>query len=559
MDVFSTYPHQGRMLRVLAGLLIAVPILMGAPAVAASRQNASALALTPPMGWNDWAHYQCNINAHTILSNARELVHLGLAKHGYDTVTIDDCWMQKRRDANGNLQPNRKLFPHGIKAVATAVHALGLKFGIYEDAGYATCGGFAGSGVPKGGGKAHFLQDATLFASWGVDYLKLDGCNVYVSKGETKEEAYRRAYAAERKALDASGRPIVFLESAPAYFMRTPQWYSVLHWAGSYGQLWREGTDVETYDAKNPDRNRFHSVMWNYAYNLPLGRFQGPGNWNDADFIIGGDAGMTIAETRSQVALWSMMSSPLILSSNLSKLSPQAVATLSNSSIIAVDQDKLGRMATLVTRTPAKDVLLKPLADGDYAVAVFNHSPGAIQTDLRPSDLGFSGVGGCHWTARNLWTGQTMKSHTSLRARIASQDTVIWRVDPSSACGKATRTGEIVSTTSGTYRKFDGYAQCLSSTGDTQACGGTSAETWTYSSAGTLESGGRCLADKNGKPTMQKCSSQASERWRYTVVGNLVSAGDECLTSADLGTKAGRMTLQHCKKNQLNQIWSLPN
>ncbi|MDE3180087.1 MAG: glycoside hydrolase family 27 protein, partial [Acidobacteriota bacterium] len=168
------------------------------------------LAATPPMGWNDWAHYQCGYTADTILSNARALVSTGLAARGYDTVTIDDCWMRKDRNASGNLQANPERFPHGMKPVAQAIHAMGLKFGIYEDAGYATCGGFAGSGQPKGGGKDHFRQDARLFASWGVDYLKLDGCNVYVPKGGSAEKAYRRAYAAESAALKSSGRQIVF-------------------------------------------------------------------------------------------------------------------------------------------------------------------------------------------------------------------------------------------------------------------------------------------------------------------------------------------------------------
>ncbi len=170
------------------------------------------------MGWNDWAHYQCNFNSQTILSNAKALVKTGLAARGYNTVTIDDCWMQKNRDASGNLQIDRTRFPQGVKPVGDAIHALGLKFGIYEDAGYATCGKFAGSGVPKGGGNDHFLQDAKLFASWGVDYLKLDGCNVYVPKGESMDGAYRKAYAAQHAALNAVGRPIVFSESAPAYF-----------------------------------------------------------------------------------------------------------------------------------------------------------------------------------------------------------------------------------------------------------------------------------------------------------------------------------------------------
>jgi alpha-galactosidase len=264
--------------------------------------TAGGLAATPPMGWNDWAHYQCDYTAATILANARALVRTGLAARGYDTVTIDDCWMLKTRDSQGDLQPDPRLFPQGMKPVAAAVHALGLKFGIYEDAGSETCGRFDGSGEPQGGGQAHFLADARLFASWGVDYLKLDGCNVYVPKGESENDAYRAAYRAESDALAQVGRPIAFSESAPAYFQGQPSWYDVLGWVRGYGQLWREGTDMANYHGKTT-HERFASVLWNYSYNLPLGRFQTPGNWDDPDFIIGGDTGMTLGKPQSAGAV----------------------------------------------------------------------------------------------------------------------------------------------------------------------------------------------------------------------------------------------------------------
>ncbi|HEY6455961.1 MAG TPA: glycoside hydrolase family 27 protein, partial [Steroidobacteraceae bacterium] len=303
---------------------VVLPCLAAWTGSDARAATAVRLAATPPMGWNDWAHYQCDYTAADIVANARALVRTGLAARGYDTVTIDDCWMLQARDSQGNLQADPGRFPQGMQPVAAAVHALGLKFGIYEDAGSETCGRFAGSGEPQGGGKAHFLADARLFASWGVDYLKLDGCNLYVRKGQSENDAYRAAYRAEHSALTQVGRPIVFSESAPAYFQGQPGWYDVLSWVRSYGQLWREGTDMANYHAhaKNPPRSRFASVLWNYSYNLPLGRFQTPGNWNDPDFIIGGDAGMTLAESRSQLALWAMMSAPLILSSDVARLTP---------------------------------------------------------------------------------------------------------------------------------------------------------------------------------------------------------------------------------------------
>lgn len=511
------------------------------------------LAVVPPMGWNDWAHYQCHYDHMTIVSNAQALVKTGLAKRGYNTVTIDDCWMQKDRDSDGNLQPDPTRFPHGIKPVADAVHGLGLKFGIYEDAGSQTCGRFAGSGRPQGGGKDHFLQDTKLFASWGVDYLKLDGCNVYVAPGESRVDAYRAAYQAESAAIKAVGRPIVFSESAPAYFQGRPEWYDVLSWVGHYGELWREGSDVANYHASNPDRPRFHSVLWNYAYNLPLGRFQKPGNWNDADFIIGGDPGLTLAETRSQLALWSMMSAPLILSSDISKLSAEAIAILGNEAVIAVDQDPLGRTANLVRRGTALDVLFKPLSDGSYAVAVLNRGATPQHLKLHPADLGFHGKRACRLEARNLWSGDQDAS-SALQAEVGPHDTAIWTVRAASSCGTPLRFGTITITAPGRHRAFDGYTRCLAR-GGVEACAGTSKEAWTVTSGGALKSGKTCLDVVNGKPAMRRCSHRASQHWNYTLSGNLVAGNGNCLTTSD----SGALALQACGHNSPDQIWSLPN
>ncbi len=527
-------------------------------AVAAERPS---LAATPPMGWNDWAHYQCDYTGQTILANARALVKSGLAARGYNTVTIDDCWMQKGRDAAGNLQADPQRFPQGMKPVADAVHAMGLKFGIYEDSGYATCAGLAGSGVPDGGGADHFLQDARLFASWGVDYLKLDGCNLYVPKGGSDEEIYRKAYAVESAALKTVGRPVVFSESAPAYFQAKPEWYNVLSWIGQYGQLWREGTDVATFDAKKPDASRFGSVLWNYAYNLPLGRFQKPGNWNDADFIIGGDAGMSAAETRSQITLWSMMSAPLILSSDIEKLSPQAIAILGNKNMIAIDQDALGRIATLVRRSPAMDVLLKPISGGRYAVAVLNRGPAAIGVDLHPADFGFAADAACRLNARNLWSGMREPSASALQGEIAMHDSVIWVVQPTASCGTRKRTGAMTTIVPGDRQvDIESYSRCLADSGSVGVCAGTAAEIWTVAAGDALESGGRCLDVADGKPEMRKCSGDKTQRWKYTLTGNLVNAGDgECLSYSGSDAKNQSFAMKPCGHNLPDQIWALPN
>ncbi len=518
-------------------------------------QSRPTLAPLPPMGWNDWAHYQCDFTAQTILENAHALVRTGLAARGYRTVTIDDCWMLKDRDSHGNLQADPERFPHGMKAVADAVHSLGLKFGIYEDAGSQTCGGFAGSGVPDGGGRDHFLQDAKLFASWGVDYLKLDGCNVYAAKGESQNAAYRAAYRAQSAALHQVARPVIFSESAPAYFQDTTDWYDVLSWVRHYGQLWREGSDIATFDAKAPNAPRFHSVLWNYAYNLPLGRFQSPGNWNDADFLIGGDGGVTLAETRSQMALWSMMSAPLILSSDLNMLSPAAISALSNQAVLSVDQDSLGRMATLLRRTPSSDLLFKELAAGRYAVAVLNRGSAPLRVELHASDLGFEPAG-CRFASTDLWSGTREPDALSLQAEIAPHDTAIWKIQPAAACGVPARTGVITRLASGRHRDVEGYALCLASSGDVEACSASEGQRWTVTSSGALESSGRCLAAVDGKVLMQTCGSSDAQRWEYTLLGDLVNRNNHlCLT----GHKANGLTVETCGHSPATQIWSLPN
>jgi len=520
--------------------------------------EAHRLAPTPPMGWNDWAHYQCDFTASTILANARALVSSGLAARGYDVVTIDDCWMLKRRNSRGDLQVDPRRFPDGMRPIAAAIHALGLEFGIYEDAGYATCGGFAGSGPAKSGGPPHFLADARLFASWGVDYLKLDGCNVRTAKGQSGEAAYRAAYQAESSALRRVGRPVVFSESAPAYFQGTPDWYDVLVWVRGYGQLWREGTDVEIYDRKQPDRSRFGSVMWNYDYNLPLARFQQPGNWNDADFIIGGDSGMTLAETRSQLALWSMMSAPLILSSSLEKLSPAAIGVLGNRAVLAVDQDPLGRMATLVRRSAAMDLLLKPLQGGEYAVAVLNRGPTTLRIGLAPRDLGFAGDR-CRLEVRDLWTGIQHASAADLGGQIQAHDTDIWKIRPTADCGTPARIGvitRIVPNVPESRQDSQDYTRCLAAPGTVRPCEGTAAETWRITPDGTLHSGQECLTQIGDRAALSKCAAGDSQRWRYTLPGNLVNRSSHlCLT----GAADGRLGVGACGHNLAAQIWALPN
>ncbi|MFI4884247.1 MAG: ricin-type beta-trefoil lectin domain protein, partial [Steroidobacterales bacterium] len=353
------------------------------------------------------------------------------------------------------------------------------------------------------------------------------------------------------------GRPFVFSESAPAYFRGTPDWYDVLGWVRDYGQLWREGTDVQVYDPKHPDLSRFGSVMWNYDYNIQLARFQKPGNWNDADFIIGGDRGMTVAETRSQLALWSMMSAPLILSSDLDALSPAAIAILGTKAVLAVDQDPSGRMATLVRRSPSLDLLMKPLQGGDYAVAVLNRSRAGLRLRLRPRDLGFEGRS-CRLDVQSLWSGAGNTGVAAIVGKVQAHDTQIWRIRPAGGCGNPVRIGIITRIVPGVPENRQNaadYTRCLAAPGRVQHCSGTAAQTWRIAPNGMLRAGRKCLTRIGEHAVLARCEATGNQRWRYTQPGNLIEeASHRCLT----GFTDGRLRVRSCGHNLASQVWSLP-
>ncbi|MEZ0110837.1 alpha-galactosidase [Catenulispora sp. EB89] len=526
--------------------------------------TSATLAATPPMGWNDWAHYQCSVDESVVVANADALVSSGLAAKGYKTVTVDDCWMASSRDSAGNLVADSTKFPHGMAWLGSYLHSKGLNFGIYEDAGSSTCGGYPGSGQPQGGGADHFAQDAATFASWGVDYLKLDGCNVYIPSGESTEQAYHNAYTAESNALASAGRPIVFSESAPAYFQSgewgNPTWFDVLGWVGQLGQLWREGYDIATYNSSNPSASRWSSVLSNYGYNRWISRYAKPGNWNDPDFLIAGDPGLTADESRSQVALWAMMNAPMILSSDVAHLSTDGLAALGNTDLIALDQDPAGHQAGVVSTNGSTDVLAKPLANGDRAVAVLNRGSSAQTVS---TTLASVGLPGCTASAKNLWTGATTTGST-LTATIPAHGTAIWRLTPSASCAAAVPTGEIAGN----------GAKCVDLTGSNTAdgtptilytCTGNANQSWTRLGDGSVRTLGKCLT-ANGTTAgsaavISTCNGSTSQQWTAQADGTVTNnASGLCLDvygggSAD-GTKLDTWT---CGSHQANQTWALPS
>ncbi|MDQ1006964.1 alpha-galactosidase [Streptomyces sp. V4I23] len=335
-------------------------------------------------------------------------------------MTIDECWMTTKRDRAGDLVANPVKFPHGMPFVARRLHEMGLKFGIYADAGTTTCTKkFPGS-------VGHFQQDANLFARWGVDYLKLDGCHVPIAPSETKEETFHDVYRQMSQALLNTGRPIVFSVSAPAYFQYDGDsvWRKVIGWSSDIGNLWRSGRDIASERAA--PAAKWPSIKYNFDYNSLLADMQKPGRWNDPDFLLAGNSGLTTEEIQSQMALWSVMAAPLISGTDLTKLSPAAFDVLSNREVIAVDQDRLGIQGRIVDKGAGFAVLSKPLANGDRAVALFNsgETERAITTSARAVGL----PAARSYLLKDLVTDRVGRVGGTFSARVAPHATKLFRV-----------------------------------------------------------------------------------------------------------------------------------
>ncbi|OKI17685.1 ricin-type beta-trefoil lectin domain protein [Streptomyces sp. CB03911] len=365
------------------------------PASAAPVTAGEPIAPTPPMGYNNWNATGCAVSESLIKASADAMHRNGMQAAGYTYVNIDDCWMAPGRDAAGNLVPDPGKFPNGIAAVADHVHALGLKLGIYEDSGTKTCAGLPGS-------LGHESQDAALFASWGVDLLKYDNCNNTGLPSKPR-------YTAMRDALRATGRPILF--SLCNWGQESP-WL----WGADTGSMWRTTLDIHA---------SFSSILSIFHRNVGLGAYAGPGHWNDPDMLEVGN-GMSAAEDRSHFGLWSMMAAPLLAGNDITKASAETLAILTNTRVIAVNQDPLGRQAHLVSSADGHNVLAKPLANGDVAVALFNGSDAPATITTTTGTVGKSGASS--YTLTDLWSGEAGNTTGTVTATLPAHATAMFRL-----------------------------------------------------------------------------------------------------------------------------------
>jgi alpha-galactosidase len=357
-----------RFIIVAASACVLVLGLSAARAPSAMLDN--GLALTPPMGWNSWNHFGCNVSESLIRETADSMAANGMRDAGYRYVVIDDCW-QVSRAADGTIVADPTRFPHGIAALADYVHSKGLKFGIYTDAGTKTCQGRPGT-------YGHEEQDARTYAAWHVDYVKEDWCNATGLDAPTQ-------YAKFRDALAHSGRPIVL---SICEWGHNQPW----DWAPKVGNLWRTTDDIS---------DRWTSMLGNLDISAQHSAIAKPGAWNDPDMLEVGNGGMTDAEYRAHFSLWAIMAAPLLAGNDVRSMSTATKTILLNPEVIAVDQDSLGAQGVIVWEpSPDLQVWSRKLRGGAIAIALLNRSavPAKISANFWRAGLHVDSA-----NVRDLW------------------------------------------------------------------------------------------------------------------------------------------------------------
>lgn len=376
------------------------------------------LAMTPPMGWNSWNTFATNIDEKLVKETADIMVSSGMAAAGYNYIVLDDGWMAKERDQNGDLVPDLVKFPNGMKVVIDYVHSKGLKFGLYNCAGTQTCAGYPGT-------RGYEYQDARFYARLGIDFLKYDWCN---TKGITAPEAYTTM----SNALKTAGRPIVF--SLCEWGDNQP-W----EWGKPVGNLWRISGDIyPCFDCefKHPENWSSWGFMKIADMRKDIRKYSGPDHWNDFDMMEVGNE-MNDIEDKAHFSVWCMLASPLFSGNDYRKMSKETLAILTNKELIAVNQDKLGIQGFKYLAQDGLEIWVKPLTDGNWAVTFLNRSDVVKKinfdwkkNNIKDADFGYEAdFNKKIFKITDLWKnkqiGNTKKSFIS---EIASHDVIVLKL-----------------------------------------------------------------------------------------------------------------------------------
>ncbi|AYF27124.1 MULTISPECIES: glycoside hydrolase family 27 protein [Micromonospora] len=536
----------------VAAVALAATVTDQAVAPRPARALDNGVARTPPMGWNTWNTFGCNINETLIRQTADAIVANGLRDLGYKYVVVDDCWFNPNRDAQGNLQAHPQRFPSGMKSLGDYLHARGLLFGIYQVPLDKTCAQVGGAFPGATGSLNHEYQDARQFAAWGVDYLKYDWCS---GTGTINDQVAR--FGIMRDALASTGRPIVYSINPNSYHAKTgPQ----RNWS-DVANLWRTTEDI-TNAWNTGQTNGYPMGIQNIVdVTVPLAGYAAPGGFNDPDMLEVGNGGMNDTEMRSHFALWSMLAAPLMMGNDVRSASAATLAILRNANLVAINQDTLGRQAVQVSFDGTRRVLAKPLANGDVAVALFNQGSSTTTVSTTAAAVGKSGSS---FTLRDAWTDATSSSSGAISASVPAHGTVVYRVS-----GGGTTTPPPVPTT---FRlRSESSGRCLD-VDNAGTANGTGTLIWDchnnanqqFTANGqALQVLGKCLdvptnATAGTRVQIWDCNGGTNQQWTINGNGTVsnVRFPSLCLDVDNAGTANGTRVIVWTCHGNTNQRWS---
>jgi alpha-galactosidase len=511
----------------------------------------NGVARTPPMGWNTWNTFGCNISETLIRQMADAIVNNGLRDLGYKYVVVDDCWFDPNRDAQGNLQAHPQRFPSGMKALGDYLHSRGLLFGIYQGPLDQTCAQYFDSFPGSTGSLGHEYQDARQFAAWGVDYLKYDWCS---PTGTINDQVAR--FGIMRDALAATGRPIVYSINPNSIHEKTgPQ----RNWS-DVANLWRTTEDI-TNAWDTGQTNGYPMGIQNIVnVTVPLAGYAGPGGFNDPDMLEVGNGGMTDTEMRSHFALWAMMAAPLMMGNDLRSASTATLNILRNQNLTAINQDTLGRQAVQVSNDGTRRVLAKRLANGDVAVALFNQGSSTTTISTTAAAIGKSGTS---FALRDAWTGGTSTTTGTISASVPAHGTAVYRVSGG---------GTTEPPTPSTFRlRSESAGRCLD-LDNSNTANGTGTLIWDChnnanqqitQSGQTLRILGKCLdvpldAVDGARVQIWDCNGGTNQQWTFNGNGTVsnVRSPSLCMDVDNGGTANGTAVILWSCHGNANQRWS---
>ncbi|WP_410571281.1 glycoside hydrolase family 27 protein [Amycolatopsis sp. cmx-4-61] len=535
---------RSRVLHLFSAAAAALSLSVAVPAAAVAAPGSPAV--TPPLGWNSWNSFGCNVSESTIHQAADALVSSGMRDAGYQYVVVDDCWFDPQRDAQGNLRGNASKFPSGMQALGDYIHARGLKFGIYQVPTDRTCAQRTGTYPGSTGSQGHETQDARTFASWGVDYLKYDWC----SPAGTRDEQVTR-FGLMRDALRATGRPIVYSINPNSYHAITGDKYD---W-GQVADLWRTTEDLLDI-WQNGNTNSYPMGVGNVLdVTAPLAAQAGPGHWNDPDMLVVGRPGLSLTESRAHFALWALMAAPLMAGNDVRSMSADISAVLRNPRLLAIDQDRLGAGGRRVRDDGNVEVFAKPLADGSVAVGLLNRGSATTTISTTAAQIGLSGTS---FTLTDVWTGGTSASSGTISASVPAHGVAAYRV--SGGTPLAATTSRLRDAGSGRCLDVDNASTASGAGTLIWDCQTAANQLWTTWDNGEIRVfGDKCLdgTTSGARVSSRSCTGQSNQKWTLGSDGTVrnVQSG-LCLDVEGAATANGTHAILWSCNGQANQKWS---